>query len=180
MRLNLSDDRGITLVELLVAAAIGLAVSVLAGAGLMSMTKGERFVSSQSQSLDDARLAFQQLTRDIRGADHINWCAPSGSCLEVGAQTPTGTFHTVRYSHSGTELTRSVYDPVAATWATPRTILQRVANSTTRRVFACDTQSTLLRVNVDLQVLAAPQSGTPLNMYTSIRPRNFPSKSNCP
>lgn len=177
---RLRRDDGFTIVEFLVVAALGLVTLTLLGTLLIGTHRTEHFTAGQTATIDDARLAMQQLVQEIRGADFINWCTPSGACLEVGARSPQGGFHTVRYARSGSELQRSVYDVGTASWSDPEVVINRVENPAGQPVFACDEQSTLLRVNIDLLITPTPESPPAYSIGTSVRPRNFPSTANCP
>lgn len=176
----LKREDGATVAELAVTAAVaGMALTFLSVFLVNSFETGI-FAEGQVATINDARNALQRIEKELRGADSITWCTPTGSCLQVGAQTAQGGFRTVRYRHTATELQRELFDPNASTWSSPQTIVERVTNNGSQPVFACDTQSTLLRVNVDLLIEPTPQSDPNYNVHTSIRPRNFPSKASCP
>jgi type II secretory pathway pseudopilin PulG len=177
---RLRCDRGMTLVEMSVGSALLITVVSAIGGFLISASNSSVITQGHSATLNDVRNAMQQIEKEVRGADALSWCAPAGSCLQVGAQTPVGGFRTVRYTHSGTVLQRALFDDGTSTWATPQTIIERVANSPSQPVFACDTQSTLLRVTIDLHVEPTPVSNPNLHVQTSVRPRNFPTVASCP
>jgi hypothetical protein len=173
-------EDGSTVAELAVTAMVGsIALTFLAGFLISSFRTGV-FTEGQVATINDARNAVLRIEKELRGADSITWCTPTGSCLEVAAQTADGGFRTVRYRHTGTELRREQFQPDTSTWTELQTIVERVVNSGAEPVFACDTQSTLLRVNIDLHIEPTPQSDPNYNVHTSIRPRNFPSKASCP
>lgn len=177
---SLCREDGATLVEISVSSFVAaLAVGLLVAFLVNSFETGI-FTEGQAATIDDARNAMLRVEKELRGADSITWCAPTGSCLVVGAQTAQGGFRTVRYVHSGSVLQRQELDPVTSTWTELRTVVERVQNAPSQPVFACDTQSTLLRVNVNLLIRPTPESEPNYNVHTSIRPRNFPSKASCP
>lgn len=166
--------------ELAVVAMVGgLALTFLAMFVVNSLNTGI-FTEGQVATINDARNVLQRIEKEVRGAGSITWCAPVGSCLELDAQTVDGGFRAVRYRHQGTELQRQEFDEASSTWGALRPVVERVANSGSQPVFACDTQSTLLRVNVDLHIEPTPQSDPNFNVHTSVRPRNFASKAVCP
>jgi type II secretory pathway pseudopilin PulG len=177
---RLRDDQGTTLMETSVAAAVLMVAVAAIGAFIYSASTGSIFAQGQSATINDVRNTMQQIEKEVRGADALEWCAPAGSCLEVGAQTPDGAFRTVRYTHTGTVLQRAIFDDMTSTWGNPQTVIQRVTNTAGQPVFACDTQSTLLRVTIDLYIEPTPVSDPNLNVQTSLRPRNFPSVASCP
>lgn len=178
-RLARSDD-GFTVAELSVTALVGgIALTFLAIFMVNSLKTGI-FTEGQVSTINDARNVMQGIEKDVRGAEQIIWCAPVGSCLEVVAQTADGGMRTLRYVHTGTELQRQVFNPDTTTWGALRTVVERVANSGSQPVFACDTQSTFLRVNVDLHIEPTPESNPNFNVNTSVRPRNFGEVASCP
>lgn len=174
------SEGGFTLVELAIAGMLGMVALILAGTLLVNTLSTGGFTQGQSQTLDDARTAMQKLEQQLRSADFIRWCDPPGSCVEIDAHTPTGGLETVRYTHADKELKREIYDGDTASWQDDGTLVERVVNPSGQPVFACDTDSTLLRVTVDLLIEPTPRSNPALNVHTSIRPRNFPSKQTCP
>lgn len=177
---RLSDDRGFTVAEAAVAMFVGAVLLGALSTLLVVASRTGAFTEGQSATLNNARNAMQQLEREVRGADFIKWCAPTGSCLEIGVQTPSSTFQTVRYTHTAEELRREIYDDATSQWSAPQTLVSRVVNEGAEPVFECDTGSTLLHVNIDLKIEPTPVSDPHLNMATSVRPRNFPTKSGCP
>ena len=177
--LKRSED-GATVAELAVVSLVGgIALTFLAVFMVNALETGI-FTEGQVTTINDARNALQRIEKEIRGADSITWCAPTGSCLEVGAQRPDGGFRTVRYVHSGSTLQRQEFHDGTGTWGPLRTIVERVENTGSQPVFACDTNSTYLRVNVNLHIEPTPQSNPNFNVNTSIRPRNFASIASCP
>ena len=187
LRARLRRDAGFTVAELAVGAALGSLLLVLIGTFLVSTMKSGVFADGESATINDARNALAQVEKDIRGADSIKF-SPAGSCsaysagycIEVGAQTPSGLFETVRYSYANSSLRRELFDDAHDTWGTPVTVIQRVANTPSQLAFSCDTQSSLLKVTVDLFIEPTPHSNPYYEVQTSVRPRNYPSKATCP
>lgn len=173
-------EDGFTVVELAVAALIGVVVLGLAGTLLVGVQRTGLFTQGQVTTLNDARNAAQAITKQVRSAEEIVWCATDGSCLRVRSETPTGNIETVRYTYSSSALWREVYDPDTGTWSDPHLVIDRVVNDSSQPVFACDTNSTLLRVNLDLHIEPTPRSDPNFNISTSVRPRNYPERANCP
>jgi prepilin-type N-terminal cleavage/methylation domain-containing protein len=180
LRTKLADEQGFTLVELMVGFALSAVLMGSLGAFLISTLNAGAFAEGHSATMNNARTVIQRLEKEARGAEALSWCEPIGFCLEVGGQTPTGNFRTVRYSKSGTELLRQEYDGTSMAWSAGIVELERVANDGSTPVFSCETQSTLLRLNIDLRVQPTPGSDPQLQVTTSIRPRNFQSAANCP
>ena len=174
------SEEGATVAELAVVSLVGgIALTFLAIFMVNALETGI-FTEGQVTTINDARNALQRIEKEVRGADSITWCAPTGSCLEVNAQKADGGFRTVRYQKVDTTLQRQEFNDGNGTWGSLRTIVERVANTGSQPVFACDTQSTYLRVNVDLHIEPTPVSNPNYNVHTSIRPRNFASIASCP
>jgi len=186
MHISLRDDRGFSLAELTIGAALGSILVVILGIFLVNSLRTGAFTQGQSETINNVRNAVQQIEKEVRGADSLSW-APSGACsaytagrcVTVGAQSPSGVFKTVRYTHIATQLRREVFDSGTSTWGPARSIIERVANTGAQPVFTCDTQVTLLRLTVDLYIEPTPASNPNFHVQTSIRPRNFPSIANC-
>jgi hypothetical protein len=177
---TLRREDGATVAELAVTMLVGSIALAIIGMFLVSAFQSGIFTQGQSDTINSARNALQRVEKEIRGADSITWCAPTGKCLQVGAQTALGGFRTVRYQLTGTNLQRQEFNDGTDTWGALATIVDRVGNSAAQPVFACDTQSTLLRVNIDLHIEPTPESNPKYNLNTSVRPRNFPQKASCP
>ncbi len=185
-RISLRDDRGFSLAELTIGAALGSILVLILGIFLVNSLRTGAFTHGQSETINNVRNAVQQIEKEVRGADSLAW-APSGACsgyaagrcVTVGAQSPSGVFKTVRYTHAATELRREEFDSGTSTWRPLRTIIARVVNSGAQPVFTCDTQVTLLRLTVDLHIEPTPASNPNFHIQTSIRPRNFASVANC-
>ena len=175
-----SDDRGTTIAELAVTSMLAALFLGALGTFAMGSFKTGAFTEGQAATMNDVRVVMHQIEKETRSADSISWCDPAGSCIQVGAQRPSGGFKTVRYTHTGTELVREEFVPDTNTWTEPQTAIERLTNTAAQPVFACDTQSTLLRLNIDLYIEPTPQSDPNLHVQTSIRPRNFPSVATCP
>lgn len=173
-------DEGFTVAELASAALLGVVVLTLATTLLVGASRTGAFTQGQGITINDARNAMQGIDRELRGADYIGFCTPLGGCLEVVAQTPSGDFETLRYTHAESELRREVFDDATGVWGDPRTIIERVVNDTGRPVFDCEKTSSYLRVTVDLEIRPSPRSDPNLNVTTTVRPRNFLSSANCP
>jgi type II secretory pathway pseudopilin PulG len=179
MRLKIRREDGFTLVEMSIAGMVAAVLLAALGTFLINSTNAGAFTQGMSATIDDVRNVMQQIEKETRGADSITWCEPTGSCLEVGAQTPTGSFQTLRYNHTGTTLTREVFDETEGTWGDPMVTVDRVVNTASQPVFSCDSDTSYLRLTIDLYIEPTPDSDPNLNVQTSIRPRNFMSAALC-
>jgi prepilin-type N-terminal cleavage/methylation domain-containing protein len=105
-RLGRRDQRGFTLVELMI--AVGLLL-VVVGAMLDQLTSAQRsehFASDRAFVLDQTRNSMARMTLDIRQAASVD---PSSTDTHMLLQTYVdGTLTYVTYDISGTTLTRTV------------------------------------------------------------------------
>jgi type II secretory pathway component PulJ len=171
-RCRLRDDRGMALMEFIVAGALSMIVLSALGGFLISSMDAGSFTQGQSATLNDARNVMQKIEKETRGAIDISWCATDGTCLEVTAQTPTSAIEQVRYTYAESQLRRAEYDTDTDTWGEPLAMVERLGNTASQPVFVCDESTTYTRVNIDLYIEPTPQSNPNLNIQTSIRPRN--------
>jgi prepilin-type N-terminal cleavage/methylation domain-containing protein len=174
------DDSGFTLAEMSIAMLIGAMLLAALASFLVNTNNAGIYTQGMSATINDVRNAMQQMEKETRGSDSITWCEPVGRCLQVGAQTPNGSFQTLRYTHTGTTLEREVFNDGTATWGAPIIIVDRVVNTEAQPVFSCDSETSYLRLTIDLYIEPTPRSDPNLNIQTSIRPRNFLSAANCP
>jgi prepilin-type N-terminal cleavage/methylation domain-containing protein len=179
LRERLHSDRGFMLIEMIIVVAIGSVLVTALGSFTVSAMKAGAFTDGQSQTINDARNAMMQLEGEIRSAGGVTWCQPTGSCLQILANTPTGSTQTVKYTYSSSALNRQVYDQDTDTWGTAQVVVQRLQNDASQPVFACDAQSTYLRINIDLRVQPSPSSNPTYDVSTTIRPRNFSQVQGC-
>jgi type II secretory pathway component PulJ len=177
---RISDDDGMTLPEIMVAALLATVTMVSISAFLLNSLRAGAFVEGHSATQNTARNAIQNIEKETRAAETLKWCEPIGDCLEVGGQTPSRNYQTVRYTKTDGELVRQIYDAATDSWSAGVALVERVTNDASTPVFSCDTQSTLLRVNIDLRIEPTPRSDPSLQVTTSIRPRNFQSAAICP
>lgn len=80
--MNASDPRsqaGLTIAELMVAMALGLAVLLAAGSLLISSVRAHAAVMEASEMDDSGRYALDALSRAVRLAAHVDWAAHPAS-----------------------------------------------------------------------------------------------------
>jgi type II secretory pathway pseudopilin PulG len=177
---RLRADDGMTVLELVIAVTLMLGAVTVIGGFLISMLRGGAFAQGQTVTLNDARNTVQSIEKEVRAADSLVWCSPAGSCLQIDTQSPSGDPKTVKYTHSGTDLQRAMFDETTSTWGSSQTVVERVSNTGSEPLFDCDTTSTLLKVNIDLRLRPTPNSAPNYVLHTSVRPRNFPAVASCP
>jgi len=86
------DERGFTLVELLVTMFLMGIVSAFVGAAFVDANKVVRTTQDQTQGLQDVRVAAERLARDIRDARSV-LCNPSGTPTALATADPNCTYH---------------------------------------------------------------------------------------
>jgi type II secretory pathway pseudopilin PulG len=88
-------EDGVSLVELLTAMTVSALVLAVVTGTIVDALRSERRQRAQVAALNDAKLAFERVTRDIRGADPLRVAAPDHITLDV--RGPGGTVRTVSY-----------------------------------------------------------------------------------
>jgi type IV pilus assembly protein PilW len=76
VRLTRSRVRGVTLIELMIAMALGLAIVAAVGYIYVSGVQGFRVQDAQSRSQEDARFVIETISRDIRMAGYFGCNKP--------------------------------------------------------------------------------------------------------
>jgi type II secretory pathway pseudopilin PulG len=105
-----TDERGLTLVELMVSATILLLAMGVMGPMLSSMIAHTNRIQNEADALDGARLALRQLGNDVLGAGCV--AAPAegatAAALTLVGRDPAGAAVPVVWSVVGGVLTRTV------------------------------------------------------------------------
>jgi len=91
-RLRASDDRGLSLVEVLVVMLLLSVVGTLVLRATLDSHKVVRLTDDQTQGLADVRIAAERLGRDIRDARSVV-CNPTGTPPALAAADPTCIYH---------------------------------------------------------------------------------------
>jgi uncharacterized protein (TIGR02599 family) len=91
-------EDGFTVVELLVTTAILAVVMAFVTGTVVSALRTQRRQTAQVAALNDAKLAFERVTRDIRGADPLQEAAPDRISLAVRQED--STVRTVSYERA--------------------------------------------------------------------------------
>ena len=121
-RHRLRGEDGVTLVELLTVMGVSAVVLAFVTGTVVDALKAERRQTAQVAALNDAKLAFERVTRDIRGADPL--LAAAQDRIVVNLRAADATTRTVIYQRVGARL---VFTD-AATGA-PRTLVGDLAPS---------------------------------------------------
>lgn len=99
---RLRGEDGVTLVELLTAMMVSSLVLAFVAGTVISALGAQRRQTAQVAALNEARLAFERVTRDIRGADPLQVAALDRISLDV--HLPDTTTRTVSYERVGNGL----------------------------------------------------------------------------
>lgn len=154
---RLEGEDGVTLVELLTAIAISVLVMGFITGTVISAMQSERRQRAQVAALNDAKMAFERVTRDIRGADPLQTAALDRVSLDV--ELADATTRTVTYERVGNSLvvteaatgqTRTLVGDLAA--GQPLFLFHLADGSTTTgasAVAARSVESITLRLQVD-------------------------------
>jgi Tfp pilus assembly protein FimT len=104
------DERGTSLIEMTVALAVVCVVGVLATPVLSSALVTSSKVESQSRSLDELRVAMNEIARQTRSAECVyqpSLAAPDGNTLSIKTDA-NNAVHNVTYTLSSGQLTRQI------------------------------------------------------------------------
>ena len=101
-RRRLRGEDGVTLVELLTAIMVTSVVVAFIAGTVISALAAQRRQTAQVAALNEAKLAFERVTRDIRGADPLQVAALDRIRLDV--QLEDATIRTVTYERLGNGL----------------------------------------------------------------------------
>jgi type II secretory pathway component PulJ len=161
VRDRLRRDDGVTVVELMVTAAVmAIVTSAVMGVWLRGQSESQT-VYSRRNDLNDMRLAMQLMTKDLRQASAVH--TDTASTLDVETYID-GDKHRIAYTASGTNLTRSVDG------ATAQRMLSTLADT---NVFTYSfVGSTLHQVTILLTVNTTSHEGT-LNLQSQVETRNL-------
>ena len=102
VRRRLRGEDGITLVELLTVMALLALIMAFVTGTVVDAMRSQRRQTAQVDALNAAKLAFERVTRDIRGADPLREVARDRITLDV--QRPDATTRTVTYERAGDSL----------------------------------------------------------------------------
>jgi type II secretory pathway component PulJ len=161
IRDRLHREDGVTVVELMVTAAV---MAIVAAAVMSVWLRGQTesdTIYARRNDLNDMRLAMQLMTKDLRQAGAVH--TDTASTIDVETYV-NGVKHRVAYTASGTTLTRSV-DGVAA-----QRLLSNLANTNLFTYSFVGT--TLHQITILLTVNTSSQEGT-LNLQSEVETRNL-------
>lgn len=188
LRQRLDEERGFTLVELLVAMSIGLVVSVVILTGIVSGLRATVRGQERVAGLTDLERAAERMARDLRFADPVDTATANQMTVNVLRDAAgTAVRHQVAYTHdaAGGTITevRKVFNPPDAaveTSSTTTTVIENLDPATTVFAFAradgqtwvsgTDSLNDLAEVRLDLRRELDDQD--PIELETSVFVRN--------
>ncbi len=99
---RLHGEDGATLAELLTVMAVSGVVLAFVTGTVVGAMQSQRRQTTQVSALNDAKRAFERVTRDIRGADPLWEAAPDR--IRLGVRRADDTVRTVTYQRVGDSL----------------------------------------------------------------------------
>jgi Tfp pilus assembly protein PilW len=139
-RVALADEEGMTLIELLIAAAIGIVVVGAAGAVLISAVQQQPEMSKRSQQVTDARVVLERMTRELRNGVTVYESSPSAVAFETrvrrtscggsaASASQSSILCRVKYSCTTTGCSRTETAPEVSTGGTPESLVEGLSSS---------------------------------------------------
>lgn len=95
---RLQGEDGVTLVELLVAITLSSVIMAVVAGTVVSALRSQHRQTAQVAALNEAKLAFERVTRDIRGADPLQDAGPDRISLDL--RLADDTVRTVTYERA--------------------------------------------------------------------------------
>jgi Tfp pilus assembly protein PilW len=88
------DEHGVSLVEVLVAMVLSLAVGGIATQAVVANLQAQRRLTYQTHVLSGAKTALERVTRDVRGANPLSAATPAAATVEIvdGGQRRTVSY----------------------------------------------------------------------------------------
>ena len=161
-RLPVDDERGFTLVELITVMAMLAVVVTALSSVLVAATEAEEDMNRRFGSQINARIAVDQLRREIHCASSVTPTGASASiAIVLGSRCPFGGGSTVRWCTVGTGSRYALYRSTGATCSS--TDKKLINYLTTGSVFTFTAQSTssLADLSISLPINTNSSTGRP-------------------
>ena len=97
-----TGEDGVTLVELLTVMVVSAVVLTFVAGTVVHALQAERRQTVQVAALNDSKLAFERITRDIRAADPL--LVATVDRIQLDVRAPNGTVRTVTYERDDDRL----------------------------------------------------------------------------
>lgn len=163
-RISVRDERGVTILEVVVAAAILLAVT---SAMLGTFTVAQRTTArnaARAESLGELRVVVQRLTKEARQAKLVR-AGSSVSRLDIDTYI-NGAPRRVTYEATGTTLTRAVDGGAAIV------VLERLTNTSIFRYAPSLEDATDIAMTVTVQPQTFDSDGARVSLSAEVEMRN--------
>ena len=156
------DERGFTLIELLTVLVMLVIVMTALSGALIAATKTEEDINRRFSSQINARIALDQLRREIHCAASVSPTGASTSIVIVlGSRCPTGAGTTARWCTSGSGTRYALYRSTTSVCdSTGRKVADYLTDGTIFS-FTTSTTSSLAYLTVTLPVDTNPAAGLP-------------------
>jgi prepilin-type N-terminal cleavage/methylation domain-containing protein len=162
-RTSAADERGFSLVELVVATAL-MAIIVAALTTLFtSVQRSTVRQETRGRALDDIRLAMEQVTKDARQAQDVR-TGSSASVLDMDTFVNGVATHVV-YTASGTTFTRTV-------GSVTTTLLTKVASTSVFTYVPSLSSPTLISITLQVRPAQFPYDTSVVSLTSDARLRN--------
>ncbi|HVE46375.1 MAG TPA: hypothetical protein VNA57_06475 [Acidimicrobiales bacterium] len=171
------SEAGFTVFEVLVAVSIFIMALVIALSSLSSVQNSVTRADSRSQTNDQARLAVEQLDRQIRSGNLLYDPAlesPPGLSLRVYTQA-NGTQRCVQWRILNGELQTRSWPETYPTIGTPsgwRTVADGIVNNASQPAFILPAGFEKRLIEIDLRVNHNPKKGSTVRVTSSVAGRN--------
>jgi type II secretory pathway pseudopilin PulG len=181
LRLN-GGEAGLTLVELLVASAMGVILMGAVGSLLISAVRDQPKASQKAADIQTARWVLARMTRELRGGVAVHTAGTStvsfetyvrhlscGSSAPLPAASPAIKCE-VRYSCAANSCTRIETAPGVLTGGTPSTIFSGLSNAASVFSYLPSTAApTYVRVTLSLPSSTGGSGATTVSDGASLR-----------
>jgi Tfp pilus assembly protein PilW len=174
-------EAGLTLVELLVAAAMGVILMAAVTSLLISAVRAQPKASQKAADIQTARWVLARMTRELRGGFAVNEAKTStvsfetyvrhttcGSNAPLPASSPAIVCQ-VRYSCAASSCARTETARGVLTGGTPVTIFSGLSNPSSVFSYVPEAKPTYVRVTLSLPSTTGGAGGTTVSDGASLR-----------
>lgn len=182
-----SDQRGFTIVELLVASLLGLVIVGASVTFMIGALHSQPRANSRAAAVQHARVAMESITRELRQASSVTTATASQLSVVTfvnqaacgGAPASTSRLCQVTYTCSGGICSRAVANP-GASGGTARQLVSGLSSNNVFRYPSdpsnCDSSAAASPAYVCVELaLPAFGGGNAITLDDAVAPRNLPS-----